>query len=90
MILAWLIVILLVALLIVGPKKLPEVGRSIGKSLREFRRTTEDIRYSFEASMDDETRDESAELEPSDHHASPDGSEPTRPRRRSASAGDDD
>ena len=32
-----LIVILLVALIVVGPKRLPEVGRSIGKSLRELR-----------------------------------------------------
>ncbi|SRR6266511_1875541 len=49
-----LIVILLVALLVVGPKRLPEVGRSIGKALREFRRTTEEVRSSFEASLDEE------------------------------------
>ncbi len=51
---AELIVILLVALLVVGPKRLPEVGRSIGKALREFRRTTEEVRSSFEASLDEE------------------------------------
>jgi Tat protein translocase TatB subunit len=51
-----LIVILLVALVIVGPKRLPEVGRSIGKSLRELRRATEDVRYSFESSLDDDDR----------------------------------
>jgi TatA/E family protein of Tat protein translocase len=83
-----LIVILLVALLIVGPKRLPEVGRSIGKSLREFRRATDEVRYSFESSLDDDGRDETADPEPSDEHASPDGSEPTR--RQGASAEDHD
>jgi sec-independent protein translocase protein TatA len=33
-----LIVILLIALLIFGPKKLPEMGASIGKSIKEFRK----------------------------------------------------
>jgi len=32
------LVVAAVALLIVGPKRLPEIGRTIGKSLREFRR----------------------------------------------------
>jgi sec-independent protein translocase protein TatA len=32
-----LIVILAIALIVLGPKKLPEVGRSIGKGMREFR-----------------------------------------------------
>jgi sec-independent protein translocase protein TatA len=32
-----LVVILAIALIVLGPKKLPEVGRSIGKGMREFR-----------------------------------------------------
>ena len=32
-----LIVILVIALLVLGPKKLPEVGRSVGKGMREFK-----------------------------------------------------
>jgi sec-independent protein translocase protein TatA len=32
-----LIVVLVIALLVLGPKKLPEVGRSIGKGIREFK-----------------------------------------------------
>jgi sec-independent protein translocase protein TatA len=32
-----LLVILLVALLVLGPKRLPEVGRSLGKGIRDFR-----------------------------------------------------
>ncbi|RPF49870.1 sec-independent protein translocase protein TatA [Thermodesulfitimonas autotrophica] len=35
-----LILILLVVLLIFGPSKLPEIGRSFGKTIREFRRAS--------------------------------------------------
>jgi sec-independent protein translocase protein TatA len=43
-----LVIILAIALLIFGPKKLPEVGRSIGKAIREFRRTSEEIKDKIE------------------------------------------
>jgi TatA/E family protein of Tat protein translocase len=43
-----LIIIFAVALLVFGPKKLPEVGRAIGKALREFRRTTDEIKEKLE------------------------------------------
>ena len=39
-----LMVILVLALLVFGPKKLPEMGRSIGKGLREFRKAQTEIR----------------------------------------------
>ena len=38
-----LIVILLVAILLFGPKKLPELGASIGKTLREFKKASREI-----------------------------------------------
>jgi len=38
-----LIIILVIALLVLGPGKLPEVGASIGKSLREFRKASSDV-----------------------------------------------
>ncbi|MGQ9755851.1 MAG: twin-arginine translocase TatA/TatE family subunit [Desulfotomaculales bacterium] len=38
-----LILILVVALIIFGPGKLPEVGKSLGKTIREFRRSSRDI-----------------------------------------------
>jgi sec-independent protein translocase protein TatA len=32
-----LVIVLVIALLILGPKKLPDVGRSVGRALREFK-----------------------------------------------------
>lgn len=53
-----ILVILVLALLIFGPKRLPEVGRTIGKGLAEFRRATTDLKRSVnvELSIDDEER----------------------------------
>lgn len=49
-----LMLILIVALLVVGPKRLPEVGRSIGKGLREFRRAQDEVRQSLRMDLDEE------------------------------------
>ena len=38
-----LIVILIIALVVLGPGKLPEVGASLGKSIREFRKASTDL-----------------------------------------------
>jgi Tat protein translocase TatB subunit len=42
-----LLVILVVGLLVIGPKKLPELARSLGKGLAEFRRASNDMRREF-------------------------------------------
>ena len=44
-----LIVILVIALLIIGPGKLPDVGSALGKSIREFRKATTDEAHAKEA-----------------------------------------
>jgi len=46
-----LFVIFLIALLVFGPRKLPELGKSLGKGLREFKRATEDLKSSWEDQM---------------------------------------
>jgi sec-independent protein translocase protein TatA len=46
-----MVVIFLVALVLFGPKKLPELGRTIGKALTEFRRASSDLKASFEREM---------------------------------------
>ncbi|KQL42384.1 preprotein translocase subunit SecA [Bacillus sp. FJAT-25509] len=38
-----LILILILALIIFGPKKLPEIGRAFGDTLREFKRSTQGL-----------------------------------------------
>ncbi|MFD2630636.1 twin-arginine translocase TatA/TatE family subunit [Oceanobacillus kapialis] len=38
-----LILILIIALVIFGPKKLPEIGKAAGQTLREFRKSTHDL-----------------------------------------------
>jgi len=43
--------ILLLALVIVGPKKLPEVARQLGKFLAEFKRASNDFKHQIEAEM---------------------------------------
>ena len=47
-----LIVILVIALIVIGPQKLPDLARSLGKGLAEFKRATDD----FKQSVEDETR----------------------------------
>lgn len=43
-----LILIMIVALLVVGPKKLPELARSVGKALHQVKSMTDDVKQSFE------------------------------------------
>ncbi|ARK31548.1 twin-arginine translocase TatA/TatE family subunit [Halalkalibacter krulwichiae] len=38
-----LILVLVIALIIFGPSKLPEIGRAFGQTLREFKRSTNEI-----------------------------------------------
>jgi len=42
-----LMVILVIGLLVIGPKKLPELARSLGKGLAEFRRASTEMRREF-------------------------------------------
>jgi len=43
-----LIVIFVIALLVFGPKKLPEVGKSVGKAIREFKKASDELRSKVE------------------------------------------
>ncbi|GBG58290.1 Sec-independent protein translocase protein TatA [Sporomusaceae bacterium FL31] len=46
--------ILIIALVVFGPKKLPEIGRAMGKSLNEFRRATDEIKKDIHGKNDQE------------------------------------
>jgi TatA/E family protein of Tat protein translocase len=52
-----LIFIFILALLIFGPKKLPELGRTIGKALTEFRRASNEMRSAVESEIRDFERE---------------------------------
>jgi len=43
-----LIVIFVIALIIFGPRKLPELGRSLGKGINEFKRASNELKNTFE------------------------------------------
>ncbi len=43
-----LVIILVIALIIFGPRKLPELGRSLGRSIGEFRRASNELRSTLE------------------------------------------
>lgn len=48
-----LIVILVVALIIIGPKKLPDMAKSLGKALNEFKSATQDFKNSIDTEVKD-------------------------------------
>lgn len=49
-----MIVILVIALIVIGPQKLPELAKSLGKGLAEFKKASDD----FQRNMQEETRRE--------------------------------
>ncbi|WP_447970651.1 twin-arginine translocase TatA/TatE family subunit [Nitrospira sp. M1] len=43
-----ILIILVIAFLLFGPKELPEIGKQVGKAVKGFKETTEDLRQSVE------------------------------------------
>ena len=81
-----LIVILIIALIVVGPKRLPEIARLIGKTIGELRRAADDVKYSIERDMKEPSEPEDhypdyyhlkENLKPEEHPEEPD--EPEKP-----------
>lgn len=71
-----LIIIAIVALLVVGPKKLPDLAKSIGKGLRDFRQASEGVTESFKETLKEDDAKKESE---STKHASSDGKEEGTP-----------
>jgi sec-independent protein translocase protein TatA len=70
-----LMMVLILALIIFGPKRLPEVGEGLGKSLREFRKATsgvQDVAHRARSEAQDIARETIAPLPPPRHHVVPD------------------
>ena len=57
-----LLVIFFIALIVVGPRKLPELGRAIGRGLNEFKKIQEEVRDMVKFDLSDDT--ETASLSP--------------------------
>ena len=55
-----LIIILVIALIIFGPRKLPELGKSLGRSLNEFKRASTDLQNTLEQEIKLEEQKETA------------------------------
>ncbi|HSB08001.1 MAG TPA: twin-arginine translocase TatA/TatE family subunit [Blastocatellia bacterium] len=51
-----ILIILVIALIIFGPRKLPELGKTLGKSLAQFRRASEDFKRQWEDEVELERR----------------------------------
>ena len=50
-----MILILAIALIVIGPKKLPDLAKSLGRAMREFKRATSEFKESIE--IDDEVKE---------------------------------
>jgi sec-independent protein translocase protein TatA len=46
-----LLIIMVIALIVIGPQKLPELAKSLGKGLAEFKRATDDFKTSIETTV---------------------------------------
>jgi sec-independent protein translocase protein TatA len=55
-----LIIILVIALIIFGPRKLPELGKSLGRSLNEFKKASTDLQNTLEQEIKIEEQKEAA------------------------------
>ena len=67
-----MVVILIVALLIFGPRRLPDLARSLGKGLSELRRTSTDLRRTLEREIHQEDQKEKPPgLPPAESEAAP-------------------
>lgn len=61
-----LLVIFVIALIVVGPKRLPEIGRTIGRGLNEFRKLQDEVRDMVKFDLNDDVAQSMPRMELSD------------------------
>jgi Tat protein translocase TatB subunit len=78
-----LMVIFVIGLVVLGPKRLPELARTLGRSMAEFRRASNDLRREFMSATED------AEVAPPAlaPHATPSAAPPAPPAAPNVAAG---
>jgi sec-independent protein translocase protein TatA len=66
-----LIVILIVALLVVGPSRLPDLAKSLGKAFNEFKKMADDVKETLntEVAEGETVKEEASKVENSSHEA---------------------
>jgi len=82
-----LIIIFVIALIIFGPRKLPELGRSLGKSIAEFKKASNELRNTLEEEIRLEEQKDAAKASQS-QGASAVTQAPTAPHAEPAQAAD--
>jgi sec-independent protein translocase protein TatA len=82
-----LIIILTIALIIFGPRKLPELGRSLGRSLNEFKRASNELKHTLEDEIRiEDQRSAERQRPPAEAVRPPDGVDEAVPRTSSDQA----
>ncbi len=74
-----LLVILTIGLLVIGPKKLPELARSLAKGLAEFRRASTEMRREFLEVADEARIDPPTQQTPEESEPDPERADKTKP-----------
>ena len=59
-----ILIILAVALILFGPKKLPEIGKSLGQGLRELKKASRDVMHTLDTDYDEPATEPSRNPEP--------------------------
>lgn len=74
-----LLVILVVALIVIGPSKLPDLMKTLGKGMAEFRRMSTDVKSTLEAEVDRADREhKQAEAKKQLYPETPEAAQPTQ------------
>lgn len=77
-----LAIVLIIALLVFGPQKLPEIGRGLGQAIREFKRASRDFMSNVHEAAEEPPRP----LPPVDAYAPPPGTQPVEPHQLASGA----